>query len=80
MKIFSMNLNRDPRYRYRDVFIKLGEGFSGVFSTEVAPQEALAFRSEKDLKAPMLRRAKELGSLREAIREIRRKETAKTDS
>ena len=78
MKIFSMNLNRDPRYRYRDV--KLGEGFSGVFSTEVAPEEALAFRSEKDLKAPMLRRAKELGSLREAIREIRRKETAKTDS
>lgn len=69
MKIFSMNMNKDPRYEYRDVFIKLGEGFSDVFSTEASPEEAVAFDSRKEEKAPHIRRAKELGSYREAIME-----------
>lgn len=67
MKIFSMNLGKDPRYHYRDVFIKLGEGFSGVFSTEVSYEEALAYESAHDKKAPLLRKARQLGSLRKAI-------------
>lgn len=70
MKIFSMNLGKDPRYHYRDVFIKLGEGFSGVFSTEVCPEEALAYESVHEKKAPLLRKARQLGSLRDAIREF----------
>ena len=69
MKIFSMNLGKDPRYHYRDVFIKLGEGFSGVFSTEPSVEEALAYESAKDKKAPLLKLAEEKGSMMEAIRE-----------
>ena len=70
MKIFSMNLGKDPRYHYRDVFIKLGEGFSGVFSTEPSPEEALAYESAKDRKAPLLSLAAQKGSMLAAIREL----------
>ena len=69
MKIFSMNMNKDPRYRYRDVFIKLGKGFSDVFSIETSQEEAVAYESQISEKAGLLRRIKELGSYREAIRE-----------
>lgn len=69
MKIFTINCNKDPRYNYRDVFIKLGEKFSGVFSLEASPIEAISYESRKNIKAPVLRRSEELGSYCEAVKE-----------
>ena len=69
-KIFSMELGKDARYHYRDVFIKLGEAFSAVFSTEVSREEAVAFESMKTKKAPFLKLSAELGSCIQAIKKL----------
>jgi len=40
-----------------------------VYAIEASKQQALAFESDKVKKAPLLERAKELGSIRAAINE-----------
>ena len=59
--VLSMNRSNDRRYRYREVFIKLGSQRSNVYATEVSPEEALAFESDKVRKAPLYSLAEELG-------------------
>ena len=79
MSIFTMQCNKDPRYNYRDVFIKLGEGLSGVYSVEASPKELKAYDSRKDIKAPLLRRAEEIGYMA-AIDEFVQKDQAEKQS
>ena len=40
---------------------------SGVYATEVSPEEALAFESDKVRKKPLYDLARQLGSIRDAI-------------
>lgn len=61
MQIFTIGCNVDYRYKYRDVFIKLGEKMSGVFSLEGSEKELIAYNSRKDEKKPLLERAEEIG-------------------
>ena len=58
---------------YKEVYINLGGKWSAVFGTEVSREEALAYESNKTDKEPVLRRAAELGSYIEAIREFAKK-------
>lgn len=67
--ILSMNRNNNPAYRYREVFIALGEKRAGVYATEVSPQEALAFESNKVKKAPLLELSRQEGTI-EAIKQL----------
>jgi len=67
--ILSMNRNNNPQYRYREVFIALGEKKAGVYATEVSPQEAIAFESNKLKKRPFLDLSAKLGPVA-AIREL----------
>jgi len=65
----SVGRSLDPRYSYKEVFISLGGNLSGVYALEVSREEALAYESDKDRKAPLLHRSKELGSMKAAIAE-----------
>lgn len=69
--IFSINRETNPYSPHaKEVFIQLGDRKAGVYSTEVSPAEAIAFESAKDRKEPFLRRARELGSYTEAIKDM----------
>jgi len=67
--ILSMNRSNNPQYRYREVFIALGEKKAGVYATEVSPQEAIAFESNKLKKKPFLDLSEKVGPIA-AIREL----------
>lgn len=67
--ILSMNRANNPLYRYREVFIALGEKKAGVYATEVSAQEAVAFESNKQKKQPFLSLSSEVGPV-EAIRKL----------
>ena len=64
----SINKNNNPKYRYKEVFVSLGDKWSGVFATEVSKEEAQAYESDKVLKKPLLEMAKDYGSMVEAIK------------
>lgn len=64
--ILSMNRANNPDYRYREVFIKMNSR-CGVYATEASPQEALAFESDKVRKKPLYDRARQYGSIIDAI-------------
>ena len=64
--ILSMNRSLNPAYRYREVYIRWNDR-SGVYATEVSPEEALAFESDKVRKKPLYDLARQLGSIRDAI-------------
>lgn len=66
--ILSMGHNHHPDYLYTDVYIGMNNRY-GVYAVEASRQQALAFESDKVKKAPLLERAKELGSIRAAIDE-----------
>ena len=68
----SINKANNPRFKYKEVFISLGDKWNGVFATEVSKEEALAYESEKELKKPLLQKYEELGSMKEAIISISR--------
>lgn len=68
--VLSINRDLDPRYHYKEVFFNLGSKLSFVVATEVSPQEAVAYESEKASKEPFLTKAAELGSYVAAIDEI----------
>lgn len=53
--------------RYKEVFISLGGKRSGVYALEVSPEEALVYESDKVRKRPLLERARECGSIINAV-------------
>lgn len=67
--VMSMGKVDDPRYNYRECFIKWGSRKSGVYALEVSLEEALVFESEFEKKEPVLKLAEQLGSYRKAVAE-----------
>ena len=67
--VLSMNRSNNPRYRYREVFIALGDRRCGVYATEVSPQEAVAYESSKEKKKPFLELQQKIGTIA-AIKEL----------
>ena len=61
--ILSMNrLHRDG-LKYREVFIALGDKKYGVYATEVSPEEAICYESNKERKKPFLELSQRLGPI-----------------
>ncbi len=79
--VLSVNRSLNPAYRYKEAFFAVGESYSNVFAIEVSLEQALAYESDKTLKAPLLELARQKGSMIEAIREtadkIRREQNRK---
>lgn len=67
--VLSVNTNLNPKYRYKEGFFAIGQGYCNVFAIEVSLEQALAFETDKTLKKPVLDRARECGSIIQAIRE-----------
>ena len=67
-----MNRANNPAYRYREVFISMGEKKAGVYATEVSPEEAVAYESNKIKKKPFLDLAARVGAV-EAIKQLSKK-------
>jgi conjugation system TraG family ATPase len=67
--ILSMNRRHKEGLRYRDVFIALGDKKYGVYATEVSPQEAVCYESNKEKKKPFLELSQALGPMG-AIRKL----------
>jgi conjugation system TraG family ATPase len=67
--ILSMNRMHREGLRYRDVFIALGDRKYGVYATEVSPEEAVCYESNKEKKKPFLELSKTLGPIG-AIRKL----------
>lgn len=55
---------------YREVFITLGGKRSGVYALEVSPEEALVYESDKVKKRPLLEKARQMGSIKLALKEM----------
>lgn len=67
--ILSMNrLHRDG-LKYREVFIALGDKKYGVYATEVSPEEAVCYESNKERKKPFLELSQRIGPIG-AIRKL----------
>lgn len=73
--LLSLNRDNDPEYNYREVFVKYVYGPSNVYATEVSPEEAACYESNKQKKARLLSLAKEKGSFIEAVKAV----TGRTD-
>lgn len=71
--LLSLNRNNNPAYRYREVFIKYANGTSGVYATEVSPEEAIVYESNKSKKAPFLKLAEQCGSYIKAAKALSKK-------
>ena len=67
--ILSMNRSRRRGLQYREVFIALGDKKYGIYATEVSPQEAIAYESNKEKKRPFLELSAQVGAI-EAIRRL----------
>lgn len=67
--VLSLNRGMNSRYRYKEVFISLGSKLSGVYATEVSPQEALAYESAQNKKKEMLELIQKTSPIR-AIRQL----------
>ena len=67
--ILSMNRTRKEGLHYREVFIALGEKKYGVYATEVSPQEAICYESNKEKKRPFLELSSRIGPIG-AIRKL----------
>lgn len=67
--ILSMNRIHRENLRYREVFIALGDRKYGVYATEVSPEEAVAYESNKEKKRPFLELSSQIGSI-EAARKL----------
>ena len=61
-------MNKRGKGNIREVFIKLGNKFSGCYSNEVSPYMALAFESNKGKKADLLRNFRDCGDMVTALR------------
>ena len=69
--ILSLNRGTNCKYNYKEVFISLGSRLSGVYATEVSPEEAIAYESAKDKKKDFLELAQKSSPIR-AIRKLTR--------
>lgn len=67
--VLSLNRGMNSRYRYKEVFISLGSKLSGVYATEVSPQEALAYESAQNKKKEMLELIQKTSPIK-AIRQL----------
>ena len=67
--VLSLNRGMNSRYRYKEVFISLGSKLSGVYATEVSPQEAMAYESAQNKKKEMLELIQNTSPIR-AIRQL----------
>ena len=74
-QILSINLSNDPSRRYKEVWIGLGGVQSAVYATEVSMSEYLCYTTEESEKIEVLERAKKVGSMARAIRELARGKT-----
>ena len=61
-------IHRDGLH-YREVFIALGDKKYGVYATEVSPQEAVCYESNKEKKKPFLELSDRIGAIG-AIRKL----------
>jgi hypothetical protein len=64
--ILSMNRANDPKRKYKEVFISLGQ-LSKVYRTEVSLEEYLAYTTEESEKVKVQQYAKKYGSIRKGI-------------
>ncbi|MBB6108684.1 Bacteroides conjugation system ATPase, TraG family [Mucilaginibacter lappiensis] len=64
--ILSMNKSNDPRRKYKEVFISLGQ-FSKVYRTEVSLEEYLAYTTEESEKVKVHQYAAKYGSIQKGI-------------
>lgn len=67
--ILSMNRGKRKGLQYREVFIALGDKKYGVYATEVSPEEAVAYESNKEKKRPFLELSAQIGPIA-AIRKL----------
>ena len=61
--ILSMNCLHRDGLKYREVFISLGDKKYGVYATEVSPEEAVCYESNKERKKPFLELSQRLGPI-----------------
>ena len=66
----SVGRGVSPVYGNREVFVSLGGRYCGVYGIEACPEELLVYESELEKKEPIKARARELDSLRAAVREL----------
>lgn len=67
-QILSINLNNDPKRKYKEVWIGLGGVQSAVYATEVSRQEYLTFTTEETEKMEVMELAKQYdGNIERAI-------------
>lgn len=70
-QVLSINMNNDPRRRYKEVWIGLGGTHSAVYATEVSTEEYLAYTTEETEKMEVMNLASELdGNVEQAIKRI----------
>ncbi|MDR6919517.1 TraG family conjugative transposon ATPase [Chryseobacterium sp. 2987] len=70
-QILSINMNNDPRRRYKEVWIGLGGTHSAVYATEVSMAEYYAYTTEETEKLEVMQLAEELeGNVEQAIKRI----------
>lgn len=62
--ILSMNRIHREGLRYREVFIALGDKKYGVYATEVSPEEAVCYESNKEKKRPFLKLSEKVGPIK----------------
>ncbi len=65
----SLNKDMDPKLKYKEVFIGLGDR-GAVYATEVSKAEFWAYNTEQEVKKVLFDKAKEKGSIIEAIKEL----------
>ena len=74
-QILSINLSNDPTRKYKEVWIGLGGVQSAVYATEVSMSEYLCYTTEESEKMEVLERARNVGSMARALRELAREKT-----
>lgn len=68
--VLSLNKANDPKLKYKEVFISLGNDHSKVYRVEVSLEEYLAYTTEAREKAQVQRYALKYGSIQNGIREL----------
>ena len=75
-QILSINMNNDPRRKYKEVWIGLGGTHSAVYATEVSMAEYYAYTTEETEKLEVMQLAEQLGgNVEYAIKRIVLKNT-----
>lgn len=72
-QILSINLNNDPKRKYKEVWIGLGGTHSAVYATEVSRQEYFAYTTEESEKHQLMKLTGQFdGNLEKAIEQMSR--------